>query len=217
MAHDREIEATFELTPCALDSLRAIRRAGRFVVTGRDAFEQDDLYYDTRQRGLAAAGATLRVRFVADQARMTFKGPRTSADSAVSVHIANRQEVEVSLTDAFADGLSDSQPLPDDPDLAPLTHARELAGAGQFLPVARVQNHRMTLQLKAPDGTALELALDDCEGTRISDHRVVAFIEAELELKAGDPDAVTEVGENLREAAPDLMPSEYTKLGRILG
>jgi hypothetical protein len=74
----------------------------------------------------------------------------------------------------------------------------------------------MTLLLTDADGMSIELAVDDCVGTRLRDGRTVAFDEIEIETKTADRAALIEVSNALRDLVRSLRPSHATKLGRTM-
>jgi inorganic triphosphatase YgiF len=210
-----EIEAKFDFDPADRDRLLAVKGIGRFLVVERDDFVQEDTYHDTADARLAAAGATLRVRRQGNGTKMTFKGPRQASGSPNDAHIASRLEDEVKLDAAQSETMSPDGPLPDREDISPLNRARELVGSGALIPTARIRNARTILTLS--DGSiTLELAIDDCVGTRLSDGRKVTFGEVELETTAGDRKAISDAAEALQEQIASLRPSPLTKLGRTL-
>ena len=215
MTEPREIEAKFDFEKRDRDSLLALTYVGRFAVRERQSVDQDDIYYDTDDGLLGAAGATLRVRRTAKGARMTFKG-RREAGASDDAHIASRLEDEVTLDPAHAAAIPFDAALPELDGLSPLERARQIAGARELRPIARLQNRRTTLVLSDDDGATLELAVDDCVGTRISDGRQIAFDEIEIETKSAGRDTLIAAAGALRELVPSLRPSPQTKLGRTL-
>lgn len=217
MTEPREVEAKFSIDRADRERLVAVEQVGRFAVAGRVAATQTDIYFDTPCGDLGLAGATLRVRRTAGGAKMTFKGPKERPRSADEAHVAVRLEDEVALAQDDLAGVRDDAPLPEFDHLSPRARAGVLAGGAPLLPVARLVNDRVTLLLQDEDGQALELAIDDCVGTRLSDGRVVSFDEVELESKSADRDALAETAIALRAIVPSLRPGELTKLGRTLG
>ena len=209
----REIEAKFETDAAGHAALLAATTFGAFSVSARKQRQQDDIYFDTTDSALRRAGATLRVRRLADGALMTFKGARQAARAE---HFASRAEDEQALPAAWSARVSTDAPLPDGLDASPLRRARALTGAATLQPIARLQNERVTLELRAADERQLELALDHCVGTRLADGRVVAFDEVELEVKQGGEAALLEAQVALLRAALTLRPSQATKLARTL-
>jgi inorganic triphosphatase YgiF len=209
----QEIEAKFEVDAAERDALLRAERFDDWRVVSRNERAQHDLYFDTAERALRAAGATLRVRTLPDSALVTFKGARQPGAEA---HVATRLEDEAPAPAEWAERVAADHPLPDGAPLGPLTRARAIAGAAPLLPVARLRNERATVRLTSGVGE-VELALDRCHGERLADGRQVAFDEAELEVKQGGAEALRAAQTALRAAAPGLQPSTLTKLERVLG
>lgn len=216
MSDPHEIEAKFEFDKRDREILMTATVVGGFVVQERETAEQDDLYFDSDDGLLAAAGSTLRVRRTMKGARMTFKGRRESGGSEDEAHIVSRLEDEVPLGPNQASLVGIDSPLPELDGLSPLARARAIVGDAELRPVARLQNDRTTVRLSNDDGATLELAVDDCLGTRLRDGRTIAFDEIELETKTADRAALIEVSNVLRELVPSLRPSHDTKLGRTM-
>jgi inorganic triphosphatase YgiF len=208
-----ELEAKFETDAAGRATLLAATAFGMFQVAAVKQRQQDDIYFDTAERALRIAGATLRVRRLTDGALLTFKGARQAASAA---HVASRLEDEQALPAEWAARVSTDAPLPSGLDASPLRRARELVGTAQLEPIARLQNERTTLALRA-DAQLLELALDHCVGTRLADERMVTFDEVELEVKQGGEAALLAAHDALTEAVSSLRPSHATKLERTLG
>lgn len=217
MSDPREIEAKFDINKRDRDMLMSITSVGRFDVQDRRIVEQEDVYFDTDGSLLAAAGCTLRIRKIDSGTRMTFKGRRESHVPQEEAHIASRLEDEVQLTPEQAATISIDESIPTLAAVSPLQRARAIVGHSDLRPVARLQNTRMTLLLGDKQGATLELAVDDCVGTRLRDGRTIAFDEIEVETKSSDRAALIEVSNVLREIVPSLRPSHATKLGRTLG
>jgi inorganic triphosphatase YgiF len=216
MTEPREIEAKFDVDRQGRQRLLNVSTVGRFTVIERRSVDQDDIYFDTGDALLAAAGATLRVRRKGDEALVTFKGKRSADTSSGEAHIASRLEDEVPLSASDSALVTTDAPLPAFANISPLDRARAIVGGGDLLPVAQLRNSRVTLLLSDGEST-LELAVDDCVGTRLQDGRDTRFDEVELESKSADRATLIEVGDALRALVPGLRPSRLTKLGRTLG
>lgn len=216
MTEPREIEAKFEVDQQGRELLLTVTAVGRFNVLDRRTAVQDDIYYDTDDALLASAGSTLRVRRTERGVWMTFKGRREAGGPDDEAHIASRLEDEVSLDAAEAAISTIDSPLPYLDNLSPLKRARDITGSHDLRPIARLQNCRATLLL-SDDNATLELAVDDCVGTRLLDGREIRFEEVELESKSADRAALIEASDVLRALVPSLRPSHLTKLGRTLG
>ncbi len=216
MSEAREIEAKFDIDPAGRELLLALPKIGRFLVEERNSVAQDDVYFDTVEAHLAHAGATLRVRRSVRGTRMTFKGRRDEARSDAEAHVASRPEDEVPLTPEQDASVTLDAPLPAMDDVSPFIRARAIVCDRALYPVARLLNHRTTLLLRDADGATLELAIDDCVGTRLKDGREVSFDEVELEAQSADRVSLIEASQVLQELVPSLRPSRLTKLGRTL-
>lgn len=213
----REIEAKFTVDDDGRARLLSIESVGDFQVVSRQTAKQVDLYFDSEDRSLATAGATIRIRRLTDRAKMTFKGRRNVSQRDDEAHIANRLEDEVAVTVAYADIASESAALPEHQGLSPLDRASSVTGGQPLLPVARLENLRTTIVLRDTSGREAELAIDECKGTRLADDRTVEFGEVELEGKGLDASAIRQLAEGLQGQVPGLMPSSLTKLERVLG
>lgn len=216
MSEPREIEAKFEIGREDRERLASVDRIGRFAVFERQRAEQDDVYFDTEDDLLAAAGSTLRVRRTTNGARMTYKGQRELAQSADEAHIASRLEDEVTLDSTQASAVTVDGPLPEMANVSPLDRARTIVGGVQLRPIARLENARVMLMLRDDDGSTLELAVDNCVGTRLRDGRKIAFDEVELETKSAGRAALIDATNALQAMFPSLRPSQLTKLGRTM-
>ena len=129
-----EIEAKFETDAAGRAALLGATAFGVFRVAAVKQRQQDDIYFDTADRALRQAGATLRVRRLADGALLTFKGARQAAGAA---HFASRPEDEQTLPPEWAARVSTDAPLPSGLDASPLRRARTLVGSARLEPVAR--------------------------------------------------------------------------------
>lgn len=217
MSEPREVEAKFDIGADGRRTLIAATTIGRFSVQGRRTAEQDDIYFDTDDGSLAAVSSTLRVRRTQRGAWMTYKGRRELASSVDEAHIASRLEDEVLLDAGIASAVRIDSRLPDMQGVSPLERARAIVADRPLWPVARIENRRTTLCLGDDAGLTLELAVDDCVGTRFSDGRRTAFEEVELESGTAGREALLEAASALREMVPTLRPSLLTKLGRTMG
>jgi len=216
MSELQEIEAKFEIDKHDRQVLFASSTVGDFVVQERKSKTHDDIYFDTDDALLAATGSTLRVRRTEQGSLMTFKGRRESGGHQDEAHIASRLEDEVQLDTDQASSVSIDASLPAFDDVSPLARARSIVGDADLRPIARLQYTRSTLLLSDDTGATLELAIDDCVGTRFSDGRKIAFDEVELETKTAGRTELLRASSALGELVPGLRPSHATKLGRTL-
>ena len=212
MTKPREIEAKFEIddpTP-----LLTLRHAPPLEVTGKRQIEHVDTYLDTTSSALRAGGATLRLRESGGNWTLTFKGDRAQTPEGQQ-HVASRIEinerVDANTAAAILAGGRSSVRLP------PLALAATLTGSAPVVPVARIQNNRIAIDLVDDSGQQYELAVDRCRGERLSDGRVIEFSEVELEARSPDHTALLRAADGLLAAVPGLRPSGQTKLARVLG
>lgn len=211
-----EVEAKFVVDVADRLRLTNMQSVGGFSVVSRQSLDQDDLYFDSTHAGLAAAGSTLRVRRNQKGVFMTFKGQRAEVVASDESHVASRLEDEVQLESDYADRVDQNASLPGDETLSPLRRARDIIGPTELIPTVRLRNERLVINLLDDDGHHLELALDRCRATRLSDGRVVEFDEVELEAKQAERVVLLRLASALREYAPSLIPSNLTKLERAL-
>ena len=211
MTEPREIEAKFEIddpTP-----LRELKKAPPLTVVSAEEIIQVDTYLDTPDGALHQAGSTLRLRESSGRWTLTYKGKR--APSTIGhAHIASRVEVSEPVTAQVAASILAGQRT--ETRLPPMTLAGTATGDASLVPVARIENHRTAIGLLDEAGRAYELAVDDCRGERLSDGRVVAFSEVELEARTADHDDLLRAVDALRAAIPTLRPSGQSKLARVL-
>lgn len=161
--------------------------------------ELDAIYFDTPDLALQARGVAVRLREAAGQWVQTVKG---RGDTAGALH--RRSEWE---TPSEGAGLDFS--AIDDPGLRRLLNA---PGIGDRLqPVFRTRFRRWARLLVLPDGTRIELALD--EGTIEAGKHQAAISEVELELKSGRPAALFELALALQHDVA-LSPEPRSKAER---
>ena len=180
-----EIELKFLLAWADIDALLGALPAGETAVKAMTA-----IYYDTADGFLGRSGFGLRVRRTGDKRIQTLK-------SALGDD-GGRDEWEWPVaTDAAEPALLADTPaaLPDGAVLAP-----------QFtVEVSR------TVRIVETDGARIEIALDDGE-VRAGGRRE-AFLELELELLSGAPQALDALAARLGEQVT-LTPSTVTKAER---
>lgn len=172
MADSQEIELKFLCAPDDLAAVLAAAPAG-----DDDTRELISVYFDTPDRTLQKAGATLRVRESKGRRVQTLKRGDGLA----------REEYEEPI---------DSD-VPD-PALGPL---KELLNgeANQLKPAFNVRVTRRQ-RLVTYHGSEIELALD--QGEVRGGRSASAISEVELELKSGDPAALFDLARDLGHAAP---------------
>jgi inorganic triphosphatase YgiF len=173
--------------PAALAGFRRVGRLRRVVVLDR--------YVDTADRALDAAGLRARLRDVGGTVTLTVKGRALERAG-----VTTRTELEGPATRAL------------DPMAFPPSRARdevERVSAGRpLVEIARLRQRRAVRHLQR-DGTVVELSLDRLEA--LDGERTVATrTELEAELKAGDPEALAELGAALLRL-PSVAPAVASK------
>jgi inorganic triphosphatase YgiF len=216
MTDMREIEAKFEIDPESVTRLTFLNSIGQFNVVSRRHVLQDDLYFDTVDGALSDARSSLRVRLKASGAQMTFKGHRDDSLRHGEEHIASRLEDEVALDDETAKRMLSGDWGPSDERLTPVVRARQLTGDDRLHPIARLRNTRVVVDIIDGKDQTIEMAIDTCEGTRLSDGRVTRFNELELEVKRASRESLINVATELQEMLPGIRPNHRTKLERVL-
>lgn len=171
-ADSQEIELKFLCAPDDLPAILAAAPAG-----DDDTRELISVYFDTPDRRLQKAGATLRVRESKGRRVQTLKRGEGLA----------REEHETPI---------DSD-VPD-PKIGPLKDLLD-GEAGELRPAFNVRVTRRQ-RLVRYNGSEIELALD--QGEVRGGRAASAISEVELELKAGEPAALFELARDLSHAAP---------------
>ncbi|WP_244815338.1 CYTH domain-containing protein [Caballeronia sp. Lep1P3] len=145
--------------------------------------ESNDLvstYFDTPEMHLRKNGASLRVRAVGEQRLQTLK-----LEGTITAGLFERDEFECPVNGDRPDLGTLLTLIPKDSKAIDILAERDLAERLEPLFLTRINRCAATLQL--PDGTELELAMDD--GAVEATARASAPIHGvELELKNGDPE-----------------------------
>lgn len=214
----REMEAKFSFGADDEATLVGLQALGGLPLAAHTTAVQIDVYCDTAERALEVVGSTFRVRRIGEQWRMTFKG-RSERQYIGDTIVKTRVEDEVVIpADVAAAVIADPQVvLAEVP--SPLARAREAVGADPLVMIARIENRRTTLTFRdadADDGVAVEVMIDRCTGMRGSDGREVQFNELEAELQNGTIETLTSVIDDLRIQVPSVLPSGFSKLGRVM-
>lgn len=213
----REVEAKYNADAAAREALLHLPTIGGFSLVRAARKHQEDLYFDTADAALKRAGVTLRVRRVSGGALMTYKADAIHAPDGAEAHLASRVEDEAILEQGLAARVQLDAPLPPEIDISPVRRARRISADRALLPVARLENERVTLDMRDETGAEIEIAVDHVRGTRLSDGRHIEFDEVELESKSGGREALLRLARALEAQVPGLRPSRETKLGRTLG
>lgn len=156
-------------------------------------------YYDTVEQHLLKSRLSYRLRLADKEWTATVKADGTSDGG-----LHQRTEYNTAVTDPI-------------PSLAPFLDTaigpRLAAAVGDqpLEPVFSTHFQRHILNITAPDGSTIELALDDGEIIAGDNHQ--PLLELELELKSGQPQALIWLGAALAEDFP-LLPEQASKLYR---
>ena len=156
-------------------------------------------YYDTADQRLLKSRLSYRLRLANGEWTATVKADGTSDGG-----LHQRTEYNVPV----------DNPLPTiEPFLATAIGGRlaETAGDLPLEPVFSTRFERHIMNLATPDGSSIELALDN--GEIIAGDKKQPILELELELKAGRPQALIWLGAALAKEFP-LLPEQESKLYR---
>ncbi|MBM3606029.1 MAG: inorganic triphosphatase [Alphaproteobacteria bacterium] len=168
-----EIELKLQLSPASADQVKASEALPRTWRT----VQQRAIYFDTKDRTLAAAGMSLRIRESEDQRVQTIKAPGRSAGGLFS---RSEWERPVSANNPVIDETTPVQAL--------------LAQAGELMRAFEVEVSRRIWDFTDGD-TRIEVVLD--RGTVSAGDRQTPVCELELELKAGSPQALFDLARTL--------------------
>ncbi|WP_444985173.1 CYTH domain-containing protein [Halomonas mongoliensis] len=191
MSH--EIELKLALGPEGPD---ALRRHPLLAEQAPAAQRLGNTYFDTPEGDLEAARMALRLRRIDGRTLQTVK---TSGEGGGGLSRRGEWEWEVPGPELDLAGLA---------GLPPATLGREVLS--RLRPRFTTDFRRESWQL-AHAGARIEVALD--EGEILADGRRVAIRELELELKAGEPEALWSLAEALAESVP-LRPADTSKAAR---
>ena len=173
-----EVELKLLVNKRDVSALRTHPLLKRFALAAPREQRMHDVYFDTPDLQLRAAGAGLRVRLVGDDWVQTLK-----AGGSVAGGLHSRQEwetpvsgpkPELALLRALVDRKSDWGKL-----------LRSPGCEQSLLPIFSTQVTRSLWDLRLADGDEIECVLD--LGYLERDGQRVEISEIELELKAGDP------------------------------
>ncbi len=165
-----------------------------------------NVYFDTPDNALAKAKSALRLRRTPDQWLQTYKMLGVS-----HAGLSERHEWELPVQgealeiDALLAECDD-----DDAAHEALQHA-----APDLIALFKTDFRRITWNMER-EGSQIEVALD--RGRIVADvngqTRHAEISELELELKSGDPGALSMLSAELRSAFPDLTPEDLSKAAR---
>ena len=190
----KEIELKLALAPAGPE---ALRRHPRLAGLEPRTTRLGNTYFDTPDGRLEAERMALRLRHAEGRILQTLK---TSGQGSGGLSTRGEWEWEV-----MGPGLDLARLA----DLPPIEALGE-GVLGELVPRFATDFARETWWWER-DGTSVEIALD--LGEIKSDDRTAPIRELELELKAGEPDALLELAEALAESVP-LRPSDTSKAAR---
>jgi inorganic triphosphatase YgiF len=179
----RELELKFVLTAEQIDRAKSAlpklgSRHGKAVTqTLRST------YFDTPDCILHGNGLSLRVRQSGSRLSQTLK-----AETGVNGGLSNPVELETPIQGRVAN-------IDVIPDKAVRKEVRKLIGTKKLQPLFETVVERTTQQLETPEGAKLELALD--KGVVKTADDATDVCEAELELKAGSPESLLRLVDQL--------------------
>jgi triphosphatase len=182
-SHARELELKFALTGEQLNRAKSL--LSKLGSAKGKAVTQTlrSTYFDTPDCILHGHGLSLRVRKSNNRLRQTLK-----AETGVNGGLSNPIEIEASIQGWAAK-------LDVIPDKAVRKKVQKLVGSKKLRPLFETVVERTTQQLETPEGARLELALD--KGIVKTAGAAKDICEAELELKAGSPESMLRVVDQL--------------------
>jgi len=198
-----EIELKLLIAADSVDAFRALPLLSEHCVAAPESQDLFSTYFDTPALHLKQHRSALRVRKAGALWIQTYKG---GGSVAAGLHQRHEWECEVAGPRIELDKLL---PLVDNPaartalELPGLTQQLEAIFTTSFL--------RTAWQLRLPQGTEVEVALD--EGVVEAGGSTQPICEIELELKSGDTGELLAFAQALRQAIP-LTPSNVSKAQR---
>ncbi len=211
-AHPLEIELKLALPPGQVEAFRKKMARRRAAKGTRSVPQQQTLvtrYFDTPDFALSALGVALRVRQVGQDWLQTLKTAAASQGG-----LSRRVEYEMPVEGDF-------------PDWARFPpEAREFvpeALRARLRPVFETRFDRTAWQIAGKNGARIEVALDigairvpqdqSPDAKILAGERTVPLCEVELELEAGEPDALFALALEWAEAF-DCLPLDASKAAR---
>jgi len=208
LANTQEIE--LKLVVLGLSGHDALQRLRRSRTLSGRALTQQWLvnrYVDTPERDLQRHRCALRLRHIASsppsadpsQPGVWIQTLKTAGLSAAGLSQRGEWESRVAGDALSRDALRGTGWDALDPDDV---------WFAQLQPVFETHCLRTTWQVRRRDGTHIEVALDD--GTVVAANRRAAFVELELELVHGQPEALFALAQALAERVP-CLPGQRSK------
>ena len=186
----------------ALEELARAPTVAGFTLSSVETRDQEDVYLDTEDFLLFAAGYSLRYRRRSGILKATLKEIPGGKGRGI---LRERREIEEVLG---AEG---------QPKGAVGEAVASLAGDAKLLPILRLRTRRRVRKVVANGNEVAELFLDEVEVCRGGGNEPSArFREVEVEEVCEGSEVLTAVGEELL-ASPQFEPSLLSKLERGLG
>ena len=192
--HPVEIELKLALPPHQVALFLKLMARRRCAPVQHDLVTR---YFDTPDFTLSAQGVALRVRKVGRRWLQTLK-----TEGERSGGLSQRAEYEMAITR----GAPDWSRFPEEA----LARVPEALRA-QLVPVFETRFHRTAWLLKGRGGAQIEVALD--VGEVLAGERSQPICEIELELKAGQPDALFVLAQGWAQQF-DFLPLDVSKAER---
>lgn len=198
-----EIELKLLIDAEHVDAFRALPLLQEHAVGAATSQDLFSTYFDTPALHLKQHRSALRVRKAGALWIQTYKG---GGSVAAGLHQRHEWECEVAGLHIELEKLL---PMVDNPAARA---ALELPGlADQLAEVFTTSFRRTAWQLRLPQGTEVEVALD--QGVVEAGGHSLPICEIELELKSGETEELLVFSQALRQAIP-LAPSNVSKAQR---
>jgi CHAD domain-containing protein len=200
-AREREIKLAAR-APEALEELVQEQAIAGFDLSPVEMRDQDDVYLDTEDSSLFAAGYSLRYRRRSGVLKATLKEIPGMEGRGI---LRDRQEIEEILGEA------------DEPKGAVGRALASLAGGAKLLPILRLRTRRRVRRVIASGSQVAELCLDEVEVSPGGETAEATgrFFEVEVE-ETGEGSKVLEAFGEALLASPHFEPSLLCKLERGL-
>ncbi len=198
-----EIELKLLIAADSVDAFIALPLLREHAVAAPESQDLFSTYFDTPGLLLKQHRSALRVRKAGALWIQTYKG-----GGSVAAGLHQRHEWECEVTGPRIE-LEKLLPLVDNPAARAALEAPGLAE--QLQEVFTTSFRRTAWQLRLPQGTEVEVALD--QGAVEAGGRTLPICEIELELKSGETNELLAFSQSLRQAIA-LTPSNVSKAQR---
>lgn len=188
MAKGVEAELKFELVASDVAALKGIPAVADLQVGAAKVHALSTTYWDTPGQALRKAGASLRIRRSGDSLEQTVK---TGGEAASTLAKRDEDTVTVEAERPDLEAISD-------PDLR--AFVQETIGKETIEPLFTILVERTSRILSTRTGDEVEFVVDDGQVT--AGERSAPILEAEFELKSGDPRALFQVARSVVAGIP---------------